>query len=116
MTHINNLNFRVTQDDIHGTANSTINGADGWAAKAIAGRGILIDYESWANENNMAYTAMSAHAVPLEHVKAILKEKNITTCPGDILLLRTGMVISTDVLRRERQKAVFRDTNDNSDL
>ncbi|KAK5214618.1 hypothetical protein LTR96_011786, partial [Exophiala xenobiotica] len=28
---------------IHGTVNSTINGVDGWAEKAIAGRPILID-------------------------------------------------------------------------
>jgi hypothetical protein len=81
---------RVTQDDIHRTANSTINGADGWAEKAIAGRGIFIDYESWMSEKNLDYNAMSGHAVPLEHITSIMKERGIVARPGDIFLLRTG--------------------------
>lgn len=85
------ITLSVTQDDIHGTANTTVNGADGWAEKAIAGRGILIDYESWAHENGTDYKAISSHAISVEDVQAIMKEKNIVARPGDIFLLRTGM-------------------------
>jgi hypothetical protein len=40
----------VTQADIHDTPDSTINGIDGWSEKAIAGRGVLIDYASLGRE------------------------------------------------------------------
>ena len=84
----------VTQDDIYGTPNSTVNGIDGWSTKAIAGRGILIDYASWAAEQNedTPYKAMQSHAVTVSDIKAIMAAKNIQPRRGDILILRTGYV------------------------
>jgi hypothetical protein len=82
----------VTQDDIHGTPNSTVNGIDGWSDKAIAGRGILIDYASWISEQNISYDAMSCHAISAEDIKSIMAAKNIEPRQGDILIIRTGYV------------------------
>jgi hypothetical protein len=82
--------FSVTQEDIHGTYKSTVNGLDAWASMAIAGRGILIDYEEWAKENGIEYEPLSAYPIPLEHIKTIIAEKNLALVPGDIFILRTG--------------------------
>lgn len=83
---------RVTQDDIHGTTNSTVNGIDGWAEKAIAGRGILVDYVSWAAEQGVPYNPMTSHPITVDEIKAIFAARNIQPRQGDILFLRTGYV------------------------
>ncbi|CAL5867825.1 uncharacterized protein PFLUO_LOCUS2046 [Penicillium psychrofluorescens] len=83
---------KVTQDDIHSDPCSTINGLDAWSAKGIAGRGILIDYVDWAHERGIQYDALTNHPIPVDHVKEIISEKNITIRQGDILFMRTGYV------------------------
>ncbi|KAL3481296.1 putative cyclase-domain-containing protein [Aspergillus californicus] len=80
----------VTQEQIHGPPNSTINGIDGWAEKAIAGRGILVDYASWAAQHGIPYAAMAARGITPVEIEAILAARNIHPRPGDILFLRTG--------------------------
>lgn len=95
--------IRVTQDDIHDTPNSTINGLDGWSQKAIAGRGILIDYASWiaehqGKENGTTYNALATHGITVAEINAILAEKGITPRTGDILFLRTGYVAAYTTL------------------
>lgn len=80
----------MTQDDIYASEDTTVNGIDAWAAKGIAGRGVLVDYFSWANENGKGYDATQAHAISLDDIKIIIKEKNINLQTGDIFMLRTG--------------------------
>ncbi|KIW19192.1 hypothetical protein PV08_03486 [Exophiala spinifera] len=82
----------VTQNDIHTEQRSTINGIDAWALQGIAGRGVLIDYHSWAQRNGIEYDRLSGHAITLDSVKAIIKESNIALRAGDIFILRTGFV------------------------
>lgn len=94
----------VTQDDIHGKPNTIVNGIDGWAEKAIAGRGILIDYPLWAEEQGIPYDSMSTHPITVEDMKAIMTARNIEPRQGDILLLRTGYVpayLSLDAVTKE---------------
>lgn len=98
---------RVTQDDIHGTPNSTVNGIDGWAEKAIAGRGILIDYPSWADEQGIPYDPMTTHGITVDEMNAILAARDIHPRPGDVLFLRTGYVpayMSLDAAAKESLK------------
>lgn len=66
------------------------NGADAWAARGIAGRGILIDYHSWARRNNIQYDRLSTHAIDLDAIKSIIEESKVEVRKGDIMLLRTG--------------------------
>ncbi|KAF2101988.1 hypothetical protein NA57DRAFT_73428 [Rhizodiscina lignyota] len=80
----------VSQDDIHGDPNSTVNGAESWAKQGVAGRGILIDYHAWAQKNNVEYDRVSQYAIPLDHVKTIIKEEKLEPRTGDILIIRTG--------------------------
>ncbi|KAF2467912.1 uncharacterized protein BDR25DRAFT_374217 [Lindgomyces ingoldianus] len=82
----------VTQEDIHCANDTTINGIDAWADQGIAGRGVLIDYYSWAQEKGIQYDPTQVHPVDLKSVKAILQEKQIQLRKGDILFLRTGFV------------------------
>ena len=80
----------MTQDDIHETVNSTVGASSNWDAEGIVGRGVLIDYYSWARENRIEYDPVTNHAIDLDHIKKIILEKNIALQRGDILFLRTG--------------------------
>ncbi|KAH8702277.1 hypothetical protein BGW36DRAFT_445885 [Talaromyces proteolyticus] len=82
----------VTQDDIHKDSNTTANGLDAWASRGIAGRGVFIDYFDWAQEHGIQYDALTAHPIPIGHVKQIIAEKSIHIRQGDILFMRTGYV------------------------
>ncbi len=85
---------RVTQDDIYAADETPINGINAWASKGIAGRGVLIDYFSWAQEKGIKYDPTKTHPITLEEIKMIIAEKNITLRVGDIFFLRTGMYLS----------------------
>lgn len=80
----------MTQDDIHGSETSIVNGINCWAPEGIAGRGILVDYDSWAAKNGIEYDRLGSHSIEIEDVQTILKESEIEVRKGDILLLRTG--------------------------
>jgi hypothetical protein len=91
ITRENTYSFlRVTQEDIHGDPNSSVNGLDAWADRGIAGRGVFIDYFDWATENGIEYNPLSTYAVPLDHITKIISEKQIAIRTGDIFILRTG--------------------------
>ncbi|KAE8149396.1 hypothetical protein BDV25DRAFT_130396 [Aspergillus avenaceus] len=71
--------------------NSTRIGIGYWAKKGIAGRGVLIDYLSWAEKKGITVDGLSQHAVPLDDVLAIARECNIEFQRGDIFFLRVGL-------------------------
>ncbi|KAL2846469.1 putative cyclase-domain-containing protein [Aspergillus pseudoustus] len=83
----------VTQDEIHNTPNSTINGLDGWSEKAIAGRGVLVDYASWAAEQQQQREeerGLTARGITVSEIETILAQSKVTLRTGDILFVRTG--------------------------
>jgi hypothetical protein len=61
-----------------------------WAKKGIIGRGVLIDYYSYALEEGIEYDPWSYHKIPVSVVKKIAERRGVVFQPGDILLLRTG--------------------------
>lgn len=67
-----------------------------WAKEGIAGRGVLIDYVSWAEENGVKYSTLANHEIKLENILEIAKECGITFQKGDILLVRTGFTTEWD--------------------
>jgi hypothetical protein len=83
----------VTQADIHDskTMNPT-NGLHTWSKRAIAGRGVLIDYASWAEREGIKYEAFAQHPITIDVVLKIAAEQNVAFKEGDILFLRTGYV------------------------
>ncbi|PIG86655.1 hypothetical protein AARAC_005373 [Aspergillus arachidicola] len=72
-------------------SNSPRIGIGYWAKKGIAGRGVLIDYLSWAEKKGIAVNGLSQHVVPLDDVLAIARECNIEFQRGDIFFLRVGL-------------------------
>lgn len=67
-----------------------MNGADGWTEKAIAGRGVLLDFESYATESGLKYDPMTGHPITVSDMTTILEKTGIKSRPGDILFIRTG--------------------------
>ncbi|KAF7553874.1 hypothetical protein G7046_g6974 [Stylonectria norvegica] len=95
----------VTQDDIHSSADSSVNGIDAWAKRGIAGRGVLIDYDTWARKNGVNYDRLSTHPITLKEVKTIAEESRISSRTGDLLIIKTGFVEAYSQLTREEKVA-----------
>ncbi|KAJ6120599.1 hypothetical protein N7523_004879 [Penicillium sp. IBT 18751x] len=62
-----------------------------WAKKGIAGRGVLIDYVSYAEKKGIPTNALTRQTVTLDEVLEIARECNITFRKGDIFFLRIGL-------------------------
>ncbi|KAJ5917599.1 hypothetical protein N7466_011153 [Penicillium verhagenii] len=62
-----------------------------WAKKGIAGRGVLIDYVSYAKKRGIPLNALTRQTVSLDEVQEIAAECNITFQRGDIFFLRVGL-------------------------
>jgi kynurenine formamidase len=70
------------------------------------GRGVLIDFMSYANKNSIQVTHNEGFAITLDQVLAIAAEQNVQFRPGDILLLRTGFTTAYKSLDEDQRKYV----------
>jgi hypothetical protein len=83
----------LTHDEIPDPANFEKNGIHNWTKRGgIVGRGVLIDYASWAEKNNITYSATSRHEISIQDVETIAKEQGVEFKPADILIIRSGWV------------------------
>lgn len=80
----------TTKMDILDRSNDRI-GIHHWAREGITGRGVLIDYASWAEKKGIQYSTFSLHTIKLRDILEIAQESNIAFEKGDILLVRSGM-------------------------
>ena len=69
-------------DDCGGTSCATALGIENFAAKAIQGRGVLVDLHAHVGNDRVA--------VGYEQLMQIMRADDVEVEPGDILLLRTG--------------------------
>lgn len=76
-----------------------------WARRGIAGRGVLIDYLSWAEKKGIQVDALSQHVVTLDNVLQISKECNIEFQRGDIFFLRVGLTGQWDSMPDDQRLA-----------
>lgn len=83
-----------------------MNGLQSWSAKGLAGRGVLIDYASYAERNNISVSHFGPHAISLDVVKKIAQEQGTQFKEGDVLFLRTGYVAAYKTLPQERRNEV----------
>ncbi|KAL2006016.1 hypothetical protein VTN00DRAFT_9670 [Thermoascus crustaceus] len=82
----------TTADEILNDPTSSRIGIGHWAKQGIAGRGVLIDYQSFLEKKGEAVPdALTQHTVPLDDVLTIAKECNIQFQRGDIFFLRIGL-------------------------
>ncbi|ORY03953.1 putative cyclase-domain-containing protein [Clohesyomyces aquaticus] len=68
-------------------------GIDHWSKRGgIVGRGVLLDYCSWAERHGIEYNAMSRHCITVKDLEAVAKEQGVTFMPGDLLIVRSGWI------------------------
>lgn len=81
-------------------------GVGHWAKKGIAGRGVLIDYASWAERTKGLKPdyALTRHRITLDDVLTIAEECNIKFQPGDLLFLRVGLPQTWDSMSAQQKK------------
>ncbi|KAJ3528953.1 hypothetical protein NM208_g9974 [Fusarium decemcellulare] len=96
----------ITQGDISGPKANSKLGIQNIAAKTITGRGVLLDWFSWAQENNMTIDPFSKYAIPLSELLAVAAAQNVQFRFGDILLVRTGWIKAFRALSKEEQDSL----------
>ncbi|KAL0930052.1 uncharacterized protein CTRU02_214872 [Colletotrichum truncatum] len=97
----------VTQDIISGpSATEKIGIQTDAAKKTITGRGVLLDWFSWATDNGINIDHFSAHSIPLSELEAVANAQKVQFRSGDILLVRTGWVPAYRALSLEEQAAL----------
>ncbi|KAL4964541.1 uncharacterized protein BDV14DRAFT_190202 [Aspergillus stella-maris] len=94
----------TTAAEIQDPENGRI-GIGHWAKKGIAGRGVLIDFVSWAEKKGVPVNALSQQEVSLDTVREIAKECNITFQRGDIFFLRVGLPQTWDAMSDAEKQA-----------
>jgi len=67
-------------------------GIDRYVEHGIAGRGVLVDVYGYFERKGIDYNPRTEYYIKPDLLEEILKEQNVKTEPGDILLLRTGYV------------------------
>ncbi|KAH8901416.1 hypothetical protein GQ53DRAFT_707753 [Thozetella sp. PMI_491] len=89
----------TTQEDIMTTSKS---GVQAWAERGVVGRGVLIDYWSYAKKS---YDPNTRHPISAAELVACAKAQAVTFEYGDILLIRTGWIdVYNDMTQEERVK------------
>ena len=65
----------------------------GWDKRGgIVGRGVLLDYYSWAQQQGVAVDAVSRHVITVQELEAVVQAQQVEFHPGDILVVRTGLM------------------------
>ncbi|OAL46297.1 putative cyclase [Pyrenochaeta sp. DS3sAY3a] len=94
------------QKDVHAADRTAVNGLQPWTQKGIAGRGVLIDYASFAEKHGIQISHFAPHAITLKDVFAVAREQKTEFRTGDILFLRTGYVAAYKSLMKEKREEV----------
>ncbi|MCJ1298934.1 hypothetical protein MMC08_001725 [Hypocenomyce scalaris] len=94
----------TTPEEIQDPSSDRI-GIGHWAEKGIAGRGVLIDYLSWAEKKGVSVNGLSQHRVLLADVLTIAKECNIQFKHGDIFFLRVGLTKTWNSMTADQKKS-----------
>lgn len=94
------------QKDVHAADRTAVNGLQPWTQKGIVGRGVLIDYASYAEKHSIQVPHFAPHAITLEDILAVAKEQGTEFRTGDILFLRTGYVAAYKALTKEKREEV----------
>ena len=70
------------------------------------GRGVLIDFVSYAERNGIQVSHFEGFAITLDQVLAIAAEKKLELHTGDILFLRTGFTTAYKTLDEDQRRDV----------
>lgn len=98
------LVVRTTQEQIHSAPRTDYNSLQPWTTRNLAGRGVLIDYASYAKRQALSYEAFSGHPITVADIEVIAKEQGVTFNTGDVLFIRTGYVSAYKAADEARRK------------
>lgn len=85
----------------------TVQGIDAWAQSGgITGRGVLLDYASWAGEKGIQLRHWTRQTIPVAHLIELVKDYEITFVPGDVLFIRSGFTAAYEALTESEKKAL----------
>ncbi|KAI0195519.1 putative cyclase-domain-containing protein [Astrocystis sublimbata] len=96
----------ATQSDITGPAKNNRLGVHNMAKKTITGRGVLLDWASWASAQDITYDAFSTFAIPHSQILAVAKAQGLSFRSGDILLIRSGWLSAFHQLTPSQQTSL----------
>ncbi|EXJ70469.1 uncharacterized protein A1O5_06538 [Cladophialophora psammophila CBS 110553] len=96
----------VTNHEIMDPTNHRI-GLQYWAKEGICGRGVLLDYVSYAEKRGIEYSTFSDHSIPLSVLLEIAREENLTFKRGDILFVRVGVTKEWDTRMTAEDKNAY---------
>lgn len=100
----------VTREEIRDRTSTRI-GMQCWAKEGICGRGVLLDYVSYAARRGIEYSTFSAHAIPLSTLLDVAREQNnLTFRRGDILFVRIGVTQEWDHRMTQDDKDAYATT------
>lgn len=83
-----------------------MNGLSACAPRGIVGRGVLIDFVSWAEKHDKSFRTFEQYGIELADIEAIVREQGTALQKGDIFLVRTGYVRAYGKLSSEEKVAV----------
>lgn len=78
-----------------------------WAKQGICGRGVLLDYVSYAERHGIEYSTFSDHGLSLHTLLEIAKEERVTFRHGDILFVRIGVTKEWDTKMTTADKLAY---------
>lgn len=86
-------------------------GMQHWAQEGICGRGVLLDYASYAERHGLRYSCFSDYSIPLHTLLDVAKEQNnLQFQRGDILLVRIGLVGEWETKMSARERTAYATT------
>ena len=71
----------------------------------IVGRGVLLDYISWAESQGRKPLTLQLTEIPLSDLKRVAAAQNLLFRPGDILFIRSGYLKSLQALSPDQAGA-----------
>lgn len=78
-----------------------------WAEKGgVVGRGVLLDYASWAEKNNISVNHFSPYAITVATLNEIAASQGTELRKGDILFIRSGWVRAYSKLSDQEASAL----------
>ncbi|KAF5579826.1 cyclase [Fusarium pseudocircinatum] len=97
----------VTQDEISGVGAGTKIGIQNVARRGIVGRGVLLDWASYATAKGIdTKSPFDPFEITLQQLQQVATNQAVTFHTGDILLIRTGWLKAYRGLSQEGQAAL----------
>jgi len=94
----------TTQEQIE---TSTRIGINVWVEHGgIVGRGVLLDFASWAEKKGINVEVFKTYPITAAHLRELVSDEKIEIRPGDIIFIRSGFTKQYEELSAEAEKTL----------